>query len=138
MTSAAYAVEYATHATAEVAARSTVENAHEALFMAQYNVGARADARDYKEEAELRRRFLFCIFGLLPCRAISVDATWLTSTVKQVAIAIYSANGFDRLPILADALEDAGCDNADILNHCRQPGEHVRGCWVVDLLLGRQ
>jgi hypothetical protein len=41
------------------------------------------------------------------------------------------------MPILADALEDAGCDNADILNHCRQPGEHVRGCWVVDLVLGR-
>ena len=44
----------------------------------------------------------------------------------------------DRLAILADALEDAGCDNADILNHCRQPGEHVRGCWVVDLVLGKE
>jgi hypothetical protein len=43
-----------------------------------------------------------------------------------------------RLGILADALEEAGCDNADILNHCRQPGEHVRGCWVVDLVLGRE
>lgn len=39
---------------------------------------------------------------------------------------------------IADALEDAGCDNADILNHCRQPGEHVRGCWVVDLVLGKE
>jgi hypothetical protein len=45
---------------------------------------------------------------------------------------------FDRLPILADALEDAGCDNANILNHCRQPGVHVRGCWVVDLVLGKE
>ncbi len=44
---------------------------------------------------------------------------------------------FDRMPILADALQDAGCDNLNILNHCRQPGEHVRGCWVVDLLTGR-
>jgi hypothetical protein len=41
------------------------------------------------------------------------------------------------MPILADALEDAGCDNADILSHCRQPGAHVRGCWVVDLVLGK-
>jgi hypothetical protein len=41
------------------------------------------------------------------------------------------------MPILADALQDAGCDNEDILNHCRQPGEHVRGCFVVDLLLGK-
>jgi hypothetical protein len=41
------------------------------------------------------------------------------------------------MPILADALEDAECDNNDILNHCRLPGEHVRGCWVVDLVLGK-
>ena len=43
-----------------------------------------------------------------------------------------------RLPILGDTLEDAGCDNADILNHCRLPGEHVRGCCVVDLVLGNE
>ncbi len=61
--------------------------------------------------------------------------TWLTANVQAVAQAIYDERAFDRLPILADALEDAGCDNADILNHCRQPGEHVRGCWAVDLVL---
>jgi hypothetical protein len=44
----------------------------------------------------------------------------------------------ERLPILADALEDAGCDNGDILSHCRSPGPHVRGCWAVDLILGKQ
>ena len=43
----------------------------------------------------------------------------------------------DRLAILADALEDAGCTNADVLDHCRGAGPHVRGCWVVDLLLGK-
>jgi hypothetical protein len=63
--------------------------------------------------------------------------TWRTSNVTALAQAIYCDRAFDRLPILADALEDAGCDNADILNHCRQPGEHVRGCWVVDLVLGK-
>jgi hypothetical protein len=42
-----------------------------------------------------------------------------------------------RLAVLADALEEAGCDNADILAHCRSGGEHVRGCWVVDLILGK-
>ena len=46
--------------------------------------------------------------------------------------------GFDRLPTLADALEDAGGTNADMLNHCRQPGEHVRGCWAVDAVLGKK
>jgi hypothetical protein len=76
------------------------------------------------------------IFGN-PFKPVSVDRAWLTSNVIGLAETIYADRAFDRLPILADALEDAGCDNADILNHCRQPGEHVRGCWVVDLVLGK-
>jgi hypothetical protein len=52
-----------------------------------------------------------------------------SDTPKQV--------GADRLPILADALQDAGCDSAEVLAHCRGPGPHVRGYWVVDLLLGK-
>jgi hypothetical protein len=44
---------------------------------------------------------------------------------------------FDLLPILADALQEAGCTNSDILQHCHSPRPHVRGCWVVDLLLGK-
>jgi hypothetical protein len=55
----------------------------------------------------------------------------------QLACAIYDDRAFEQLPILADALEEAGCDNADILAHCRGPGPHVRGCWLVDLLLGK-
>jgi hypothetical protein len=76
------------------------------------------------------------IFGN-PFRPVIVDSTWQTSNVTGLAQAIYEERAFDRLPILADALEDAGCTNRDILDHCRQPGEHVRGCWVVDLLLGK-
>jgi hypothetical protein len=45
---------------------------------------------------------------------------------------------FDWMPQLADALEEAGCNNADILVHCRQPGKHVRGCWVMDLIVGKE
>ncbi len=59
-------------------------------------------------------------------------------TILKLAQGIYTDNAFDRLPILANALEDAGCDNANILAHCRGGGEHVRGCWVVDLILGKQ
>jgi hypothetical protein len=77
------------------------------------------------------------IFGN-PFRPVSVDPAWLTETVVALAEGIYHERAFDRMPILADALEDTGCDNADMLNHCRQPGEHVRGCWVVDLLTGRK
>jgi hypothetical protein len=55
--------------------------------------------------------------------------------VNALAAGIYADRAFDRLPILADALQDASCDNDDILAHCRGPGPHARGCWVVDLLL---
>jgi hypothetical protein len=58
-------------------------------------------------------------------------------TVVKIAQAIYDDRAFDRLPVLADALEDASCNEAAILSHLRGPGPHVRGCWVVDLLLGR-
>jgi hypothetical protein len=77
------------------------------------------------------------IFGPLPFGSVAFKATWRTSNVRALARGIYADRAFDRLPILADALEDAGCDNADILNHCRGGGEHVRGCWVVDLVLGK-
>jgi hypothetical protein len=56
--------------------------------------------------------------------------------VTSLASSIYQEHAFDRLPILADALEEAGCNNAEILSHCRN-GEHARGCWAVDLLLGK-
>jgi hypothetical protein len=62
---------------------------------------------------------------------------WNDGTVRNIAQAIYDERAFDRMPILADAVEDAGCDNTDILRHCREPSEHMRGCWVVDLLLGK-
>ena len=54
-----------------------------------------------------------------------------------IATGIYDDRAFERMPILADALQEGGCDHADILTHCREPGTHVRGCWVVDLVLGK-
>ena len=77
------------------------------------------------------------IFGRPPFRSDLFDLAWRTSTVTSLAETIYADRAFDRLPILADALEDAGCTDRAILDHCRQPGEHVRGCWVVDLVLGK-
>jgi hypothetical protein len=69
---------------------------------------------------------------------VSIDGTWLAPMVTKLALAIYEERAFDRMPILADALEDAGCTNQDILEHCRGGGDHVRGCWVVDLLLAKE
>jgi hypothetical protein len=62
---------------------------------------------------------------------------WKGATVPNLAQTIYDERQFDRLTILADALEQAGCTEAEILNHCREPGPHVRGCWVVDLVLNK-
>jgi len=63
---------------------------------------------------------------------------WNDGAVPKIAQGIYEGRAFDRLPILHDALLDAGCDNQDILAHCRGAGPHVRGCWVIDLLLGKE
>jgi hypothetical protein len=61
---------------------------------------------------------------------------WLTSDVLALARGTHRDQAFDRLPILADALQDAGCDDESVLWHCRRPGGHARGCWVVDLAMG--
>ena len=73
-----------------------------------------------------------------PLRPVHLAARWQVwnqGNAVKLAQGIYDDRAFERLPMLADALQDAGCDNADILDHCRLPGEHVRGCWVIDLLL---
>ncbi|WP_020475919.1 hypothetical protein [Zavarzinella formosa] len=80
------------------------------------------------------------IFGN-PFRNVMIRPEWLAwdgGAIPAIAEGIYDERAFNRLPILADALEDAGCDEAAILDHCRQPGNHARGCWVIDLLLGRR
>jgi hypothetical protein len=76
------------------------------------------------------------IFGN-PFRRVTVDPAWLTAKVKTLAHVIYDDRAFERMPELPDALAEAGCTSPDILSHCRGPGPHVRGCWVVDLVLGK-
>lgn len=74
-----------------------------------------------------------------PFRPPAIDPRWRTADVLGVAAAAYDDGAFGLLPVLADALEEAGCENADMLGHCRDPqGVHVRGCWVIDLLLGKE
>jgi hypothetical protein len=71
---------------------------------------------------------------------VPVEPAWLAwrdGTISKLARAILDEQRYEELPILADALEDAGCTDPDILAHCRQPGEHSWGCWVIDLLLGK-
>jgi hypothetical protein len=72
-----------------------------------------------------------------PFRPVAFDAHWRTGDVLGLARAAYEDGAFGRLPMLADALMDSGCDDESILAHCRGPGPHARGCWVVDLILGK-
>jgi hypothetical protein len=107
------------------------------------------DAEEDPLEAEdsAERHEIYAQMALLdeivgnPFRISTIDPVWLywnDGTVRRIAEGIYEERAFDRLPILHDALLDAGCDNEDILAHCRGAGLHVRGCWVIDLILGKE
>jgi hypothetical protein len=90
--------------------------------------------------AAVRQRNLIlfrCVFGN-PFRPVTFAPEWRTDTAVALAAQMYEAPDFSALPILADALQDAGCDNEDVLSHCRGGGPHGRGCWVVDLVLGKE
>jgi hypothetical protein len=77
------------------------------------------------------------IFGN-PFRPVTFSPSWRTSDVLLLARGIYAEKAFDRMPILADALQDAGCDSEPILDHLRDPhATHVRGCWALDLVLDK-
>jgi hypothetical protein len=93
--------------------------------------------RTQEQAAGLHLRLFRDIFGN-PFRPIAFAPEWRTSTAVSLARTMYESREFGAMPILADALQDAGCDNDDILDHCRDTSlTHVRGCWVCDLVLGK-
>jgi hypothetical protein len=81
------------------------------------------------------------LFRLMAClhppRPVAVDPGWGAADVLGLARGIVADHAYDRLPLLADALMDAGCDDEQVIGHCRSDGPHVRGCWVVDMVLGK-
>jgi len=94
-----------------------------------------AEAAEKRAQCDLLRD----IFGK-PVRALRAGPVWLAcdgGTVAKLAGAIYDGRRFAEMPYLGDALEEAGCADETVLGHCRGPGPHVRGCWVLDLLLGK-
>jgi hypothetical protein len=104
-----------------------------AVLQGQKNVfDAPATIAERREQAALVR----CVFGN-PFRPQPEVAALLTREIRDRAEAIYAERAFDRMPLLADALETSGCASADLIDHCRSACEHARGCWVLDLLLGR-
>ncbi len=76
----------------------------------------------------------------MPFRPTQINPAWLSwrdATASKLAQSIYAERHWDALPVLADALEEGGCTDAALLAHCREKRTHVRGCWVLDLLLGK-
>jgi hypothetical protein len=125
-------------------AATTVTNAslnagwRAASAAAESATGRRSPATHRKErqhQADLVREVLGN-----PFRPLKLNPGWLAANdnaVRNLATAIDEEGAFDRLPLLGDALEDAGCAEAALLEHCRRPGGHVRGCWALDLVLGK-
>jgi hypothetical protein len=107
-----------------------------AIAYAAYDA-ARDPSRARKAEEKAIANLVRDIFGN-PFRPITFSPEWRTDTAVALARTMYESREFSAMPILADALQDAGCDNTDILEHCREPGPHVRGCWVVDLVLEKE
>jgi hypothetical protein len=94
---------------------------------------APATIAEHREQTALVR----CLFGN-PFRPPPVCAAWLTREVSALADTIYAERAFDRMPLLADVVEASGCTNEDLIEHCRSGRGHARGCWVLDLLLGKE
>ena len=89
------------------------------------------------DELRWQAAVLRCVFGN-PFRPVEFDPVWRTDTAQTLARQMYELRDFGAMPILADALQDAGCETEDVLNHCRDASHvHVRGCWVLDAVLGR-
>jgi hypothetical protein len=93
-----------------------------------------------KNVARDQCHLLRCIFGN-PFSLVCINPAWLTwhdDLLVSMAQRIYNSSDFSDMPVLADALEEAGCADADLLAHLRGPGPHARGCFALDLLLGKQ
>jgi len=137
------AAECALAVDAAQAAVSTADHAALAVGWEQspfeYELGVWGPAAEQGKDREhaAQTGLLRDIFGN-PFRPVTFDPAWRTRTAVSLAGQMYESRDFGAMPILADAIEDAGCASDDVLDHCRGPGPHVRGCWVVDLVLGKE
>lgn len=109
------------------------ESRRQTVSPENYNAGKKAIV----EMEDILRHLLQDIFGN-PFRPVALDPASRTSTVLALAQQMYESRDFAPMPMLADALQDAGCEDEAVLGHCRSDGPHVRGCWVIDLILGKE
>ena len=118
---------------ASVARRTLLEDASKTLFGEWDWRNTLRGPDGHPGQARLFRD----VFGN-PFRPVAFNPDWRTSTIVSIARSMYDSRDFSTIQVLADALQDAGCANEGILDHCREDGPHVRGCWVVDLILGKE
>jgi hypothetical protein len=136
------ATNRATDESIDKACMAAVESQARCARRAARSAGANeAAAWEAARVAEMRAQadLLRELFGPLPFRNVPLSPSWLhwnDGTVVRLARSIYEGRRFGELGILADALEEAGCAEPDLLAHCRAGGEHIAGCWAVDLVLG--
>jgi hypothetical protein len=112
---------------------TSLELARDSIRYTEHHLRPRLSWEEHRIQCDLLRD----IFGN-PFRPVAFSPVWRTDTAVALARQMYEGRDFGAMPILADALQEAGCDSEDILDHCRGPGPHVRGCWVVDLVLGKE
>jgi hypothetical protein len=104
---------------------------------AEMSLGGDPDSSAREAERAAQAELIRDIFGN-PFRPVTLGPEWCTDTAVALARQMYESRDFSAMPILADVLQDAGCDSEGILSHCRGDGPHARGCWVVDLVLGKE
>lgn len=126
---------------ASVAQSTTRDSGRSAALNTLYDAARSMNAVDTNhyddDEIEAQVALVRDIFGN-PFQSGPFEPSWRTDDVVALGHSMYSSRAFDRMAELADALERAGCSDNSILDHCREPGEHVRGCWVMDLVLGKE
>jgi hypothetical protein len=116
---------------------AALDNSYASMLTVQRALSAGSYRNSLDTDTALFIALVYDVVGN-PFRPVTCDPRWRTSDTVGLAQAIYDDRAFDRLPILADALMDAGCEDEQIISHCRSDGPHVRGCWVVDLVLGKE
>ena len=123
------------------AAQATVLVAETSIAPGRVAAKAREAIASTPHPTKCQCSILRCLFGPLPFHPVVIEPEWLSwggGTILALAESVYRECAFNRLPYVGDALEEAGCSDFDILDHCRRQGEHFRGCWVIDLLLGKE
>jgi hypothetical protein len=119
----------------QLVAANLVYDAEDTDVVISYLVHSFEEWGDAKARTVQVARILRDIVGNPFRTAPKLNKKWRTETAVALARQMYESRDFSAMPILADALQDTGCTSAEILDHCREPGPHVRGCWVCDLVL---